>query len=304
MLMLNKKNRKKEMAYAFTSGYKSFNVRAALRLKVLLALGLSVFFTNVLLAQTEKDKPSFQFTNKLGVTATAPLQPITIENTILNKFLDAESFLLRIADGIYMAIPFKSFRQSELIAGTHVVTLTNGQRPKGKLLGKVTSSDFKTYSLGSTTKLLLVGMPKTEQKQPGKVSKNIWKLEINKPLELIYSVSDPRFGFTYNFRYKRVEGIFYKWETVERKIESRSFSIRVQGELIPAHIDDFEEISLRQLQNEITLKSASGVETPGDLILQTEEGQKVKNWLFMADVNDNLGMIIMSTEPTILKITK
>lgn len=281
-----------------------------LPLAVLLVVIFIIFLINTSFAQTEKDKPSLQLTNKLGIIATVSL-PAIKSNNFIDHFRKLQSFLLKMADGIYMVIPFEAFSQAELVEGDHVVTLINGEQLKGRLLGEITSGD-KTYTLSSMIKVQIVGMPESEQKQFQSTSKDIWELQIKKPVELSYSISDPQFGYTYDHRYKHfldpVGSLVRRYEmrTEECKTTSKSFSIsiRLKGEEIPAYLDDFEEISLDQMQKKITLKAPSGVETTGYLVLQCNEEQIPKEWLFMAKINDELGMTLLTIKPTILTIKK
>lgn len=218
-----------------------------------------------------------------------------------------------------MAIPFGVFRQAELKDGVHVVTLMNGQQLQGKLVCTLTSSDDRKYDLRTATKLVLKGSPKDRQRiqsrrgrqtierRPRGKPEQLWQLHITKPVDLVYSVSNPRFAF----QYYSTSG--YLIGGADRRTESSSFYLQVGDEEIMANLPDFQVISFDRLtpkkggvRIKTTLRSKSGVETSGTPILKAKDDKGYHTgrfWFLVMDLANSGGVWIVLSEPN-CRLTK
>ncbi len=244
-----------------------------------------------------------KISNVLGVSTTVEMdgfpdvnveQKSVVEGIFANEYRFKQKwFLLKMEEGVYMAIPFGAFKEAVAKDGTHTVTLNNGKTVQGQLLGTINTAGGKVYALPSTTNIRIVETPD----KPEKVSGHKWQLTSSKPKFDSVLVTAPAFAFSYNDRYKS-GGMFYTWETGSFSHITESFTILVGGQRVPGNLSDFATISTDSGENPtITLTSQSGVSTAGRLILQYED-KNATGWTLMVRPTEYQGALLFLVNPT------
>lgn len=258
--------------------------------------------------QVGGENPVVQLTTKLGVDTTVEVARIDTDDDVLNHVmqrLPGRQFLLRIADGIYMVVPVRMFRRAYEREGVHVVTLANGQELEGKLDFVLDAPDGRTYELGTASKVVLISVPEDEHGIEPSEQKpaELWQLHILKPVDLTYSVSNPRFAFQY------WSSAGYAIGGSDYETTSKSFYLKVADEEILANLPDFEEIAFSELAEgapnvQIKVKARSGIETVGTLVLKAEDSRgyhEAETWFLVMDSADSEMAIVLKNPRCILR---
>lgn len=264
--------------------------------------------------QVSNEYPVVQLTTRLGVETTVEVTTTDTDNDVLNHVLRSlhqrgRQFLLRIADGIYMVVPFRMFRQAEEREGVHVVTLADGQELKGQLDFVLNGPDGRTYDWRTVSKAVLISLPEDEYGIEPSEQKPAapWQLHIVKPVDLTYSVSNPRFVFQY------YSSAGYLIGGSDRETESQSFYLKVGDEEILGHLLDFEEITFSELVEgetdvQIKVKAQSGIETAGPFVLKAEDSRgyhEAHTWFLVMDLADSeLTMVLKNPRCTLRKVSE
>jgi hypothetical protein len=145
----------------------------------------------------------------------------------------------------------------------------------GKLISTVTTSDNKKYDLSTATRLTLT--PPIRQAIPGSSQPGgkkaaqppiEWELRITKPSEKQYTVTNPRFVLQY------YSSSGYLIGGSQHETESTSFYLKVGNEEILAELYDFAQLIM---DTKLTVKTASGTGTTGDLDLKAQD-DKGDHW--------------------------
>ncbi len=324
MLILSKNANYNGQRFTFRRSNVLTKIRWALPVLTLSVLATVVFFTSLCFAQPVSDQPVLQLRTKLGVDVTIPLEKSSLEfdfdlddrdkNTLMRYLLgkkefrgEKDKFLLQVVDGVYMIVPYEIFQQAELREGMQVITLTNGHELEGKLVGIAHLPDCRKYALG-TANVALSNWPKKEPglEECGEKSDELWQLHIREPVDLTYSVFNPRFAFRYYSSVGYLIGGSFRYR------ESLSFYLTVENEESLANLPDFEEISFTKSTKQqegvsIHLKSKDGVESSGTVIVKAKDSEgwhEAKAWFLVVDLADTGGVSIVLSEPQICSLTK
>jgi|GEM_PF-4777515 len=135
-----------------------------------------------------KDRGTLRITNKLGVDATVELDIIHwldtgiveinhVRSYMFSSYLIGRrdsKFVLSVDEGMYLAIPMHVFRSAKLVGGKHIVTLSNGQKLKGELIG-IVKGEGKEYNLRQAKKVVWAKAP-TEWHTASQKSSDLWQL--------------------------------------------------------------------------------------------------------------------------------
>ena len=311
MLTLSKNANHSDGTFAFGSSDVPFNIRPALPVLILSVLAAVVFLTSLCFAQPASDQPVLQLRTNLGVDVTIPLKKDLFDfdihfgdfnkDSLMEYLLGVDKFYVYITDGVYMIVPWEIFRQAELKDGIHIITLTNDQQLKGELVGIVRLPNSRKYQLHAAAKVVLSNYPKKEPtlQERGEKAEKPWQLHVSGPIDLTYSVSNPRFVYRhFSSAGYIIGGRFYFRESL-------SFYVNIEGDEILANLPDFEKISftkLTQKENSVSihLRSKSGVETNGMPILKEEDQEgwhEALTWFLVMDLADTDGALIVLIEP-------
>jgi len=214
-------------------------------------------------------------------------------NYVLRK-QRGEQFLLRIADGVYTVVPLRMFWRAYEREGVPVITLADGQELKGQLDFVLHGPEERSYDLRTVSKVVLISLPEREFNiEPSeKNSAELWQLHILEPVDLTYSVSNPRFAF----QYYSTAG--YLIGGTNRETESQSFYLKVGDEEILAYLPDFEEITFSK--DQINVKAKSGIETMGTVVLKSGD-RKGSDWFLVMDTTDSEMAIVLKNPRCILR---
>ena len=258
--------------------------------------------------QVSGEYPVVQLTTRLGVDTTVEVATIDSDNDVLNRVLrrqQGRQFPLRTAEGLYMVVPLRMFRQAYEREGVHIVTLANGQEFEGQLDFIFDDPDGRSYDLRTASKVVLISLPEDEYSiEPSEQEPAVlWQLHILKPVDLTYSVSNPRFAFQYYSSAGYIIG------GCDRETESQSFYLKVGDEEILANLPDFEQIAFSELAEgetdvQIKVKAKSGIETVGTLVLKAEDSagyHKGKNWFLVMDSADSEIVIVLRNPRCVLR---
>lgn len=258
--------------------------------------------------QVGGEYPVVQLTTKLGVETTVEVKSIDTDNDVLNRVLGLQQgmdFLLRTDDGIYMVVPLRMFRRAYEREGILIVTLANDQEFKGELGFVLDDPQKKSYDLRTVSKVVLLSLPEDEYniEAIGQEPTVLWELHITKPVDLTYSISNPRFAFQYS------SSAGYAIGGADHETESESFYIQIGDEEILANLPDFEEVTFNELAegetgDQIKLKAPSGVETAGTLILKAEDSKgyhKGRDWFLVMNSSNNELVIVLKNPKCILR---
>jgi hypothetical protein len=257
-------------------------------------------------AQAQNGQDVLELTNKLGVTTKLTYCQVTLGQSGTEKIcvdLNKNGFILKLQDDAYIIVPLVAFKEATLSDGSHKVTLSNGATLSGKLVGQI-KQDNKVYDLPAITKIRRIEAARDRERAPVKKS---WKLSSVKPKVAEFVVAEPRFSFTYQDRYKS-GGMFYTWETGTFVHTTEVFIIDIGGEEVTANLSDFPNASLRPAlqtgtQANITIKSQSGVETTGSLVLRNNE-KKAIEWALVARLPELADTTMVLIAPSVsLKCT-
>ena len=104
-------------------------------------------------------------------------------------------FLLQVDKDMYLAVPMSAFVKAELKNNKHTVTLTNGKKVVGALIGTI-RGEGKKYDLKDATNVVWHGTPKKAYTAASK-KQDIWKLSTPKMHNFTCAVSDPAFVYRY-----------------------------------------------------------------------------------------------------------
>lgn len=271
-------------------------------------------------AGVQTEKVFARFTNKLGVESQVEVASVKYGKTLPERLCPDNYFLVQVGNGCHLAIPPSAFKGAHWENTRHNITLFNGTRLSGTLMGELIErvdpgqgKEPRKYALQSIT-VLTLQVSKTAQSQSTtpKKPQDRWQL-VHPNAELTsYLLLDPHFGFTYPYVFqwdRPVGAIRYVKEYIKgTKVgRSPSFVIDVAGEKIPATISDFVEVSMKPgKQTKITLMSASGVKTPGQLILKSQDNHVASDWALMAEIEGGDGTLLILSSPqcTIKKTTE
>ena len=250
------------------------------------------------------ENPVVQLTTKLGVDTTIEVANTDTGNDVLNHVMwRGRNFLLRTADGVYMVVPMRMFRLAYEREGMHVVTLASGQELRGKLDFVIGGPDGKSYDLRTASTVVLNSLPEDEYSiEPSEQEPTaLWQLHIMQPVDLTYSVSNPRFAF----QYWSSRGYLIGGENYET--QSESFYLKVGDEEILANLPDFEEISFEEFAEgklQIKVKAKSGIETVGTLVLKAEDSKgyhEGTDWFLVMDSANSETTIVLKNPRGILR---
>lgn len=254
--------------------------------------------------QVAGENPVVQLTTKLGVDTTIEVANTDTGNDVLNHVMwRGRNFLLRTADGVYMVVPMRMFRLAYEREGMHVVTLASGQELRGKLDFVIGGPDGKSYDLRTASTVVLNSLPEDEYSiEPSEQEPTaLWQLHIMQPVDLTYSVSNPRFAF----QYWSSRGYLIGGENYET--QSESFYLKVGDEEILANLPDFEEISFEEFAEgklQIKVKAKSGIETVGTLVLKAEDSKgyhEGTDWFLVMDSANSETTIVLKNPRGILR---
>ena len=202
-----------------------------------------------------------------------------------------------------MVVPMRMFRLAYEREGMHVVTLANGQELRGKLDFVIVAPDDKSYDLRAASTVVLNSLPEEDEhsiKPSEQEPTALWQLHIMQPVELTYSVSNPRFAF----QYWSSDGYLIGGESHET--QSESFYLKVGDEEILANLPDFEEVSFEEFAEgklQIKVKAKSGIETVGTLVLKAKDDagyHEGKDWFLVMDSSDSETIIVLKNPRGIL----
>jgi len=251
--------------------------------------------------------PVVQLTTKLGIDTTIEVAHTDTGNDVLNHVMwrtREKDFLLRTADGVYMVVPMRMFRLAYEREGVHVVTLASGQELRGKLDLVIGGPDDKSYDLRTASTVVLNSLPEDEYSiEPSEQEPTaLWQLHIMQPVDLTYSVSNPRFAFQYR------SSAGYLIGSANHETQSESFYLKVGDEEILANLPDFEELSFEESAEgllQIRVKAKSGIETVGTPVLKAEDSKGYHEgtnlFLVMDSADSEMAIVLKKPRGTLRK---
>jgi len=277
---------------------------------VVVLLVSAIVFASQDYACAQTSKVVVDLTNKLGVESQLEVGSVKYGDTLPERLCPSGYFLVELTKGRHVAIPPKVITEGRLSDAKHSVTLASGMKFTGTLMGElVEQKDYSSktpprrYSLRSCTLLKVrVTKPKKKATALSKEAQTRW--------QLMYPVADikpcvicePQFGFWYSFGYNAKKMVGFnqyvnEWTTSTRTEKTPSFVIDVAGEQMPATLSDFASVGLKPgKQPTITLVSASGVRTVGQLILKSGK-HTAKEWALLAEIDGTGGAILILSAP-------
>jgi hypothetical protein len=263
-----------------------------------LVVGWWLAFGLLASAQEAQSAPSLKLTTKLGVEATVPATKITMTDNVLQSTLcpygvygfdwshaEIPTIPIRTAGGVYTVLPMDSIRDVVLQEGIHVVHLRENQDMKGLLVGIIEMADGRKYDLRTTSRVEVLSLPKEAQPKAQKTSDRVWKLEVVPSTAGTFSVVEPRFVFEYYSREGYIMGGAF------RVTSTSSFYLKTREDESLANLEDFQAISFAKGKDpntpalQMKVRSASGVETTGTLILTA--GDTGTRWVLSAHLATN-----------------
>jgi hypothetical protein len=277
----------------------------------------AVVVSSVLVAtqhcNAERATVEARLTDKLGVESQFVLSHISYGKTPPVPFGNDEwNFQVEVGEGCYVVIPPTAFKEARLENNRHNITLSDGTKVNGILMGDLIErgpkenphgGDHRRYALKSC-KVLTLQVANAGKTQPTSKQKPTDKWQLVHPNEQVasYVLVHPQFNFYIDFSFEKIESVGFNqyaklWVTEERFRNSQSFVINVAGEKMTATIRDFAEVSLKPGKPpEITLITAGGVKSSGELILK--DGDNVaKKWAFVGDIDGPNGTRLILTSP-------
>jgi len=244
-----------------------------------------------------------KLSNRLGVETEVQCWDVPVGEGFPESQRPQGTLMLRLMNSAFVAAPLGQIENVTYSNGTHTIRMKTGREFRGALMGTVSEQgqNPRRYDLKDVQSLYVVSSPpptKVEQSSKLSIKNDQYTLTITAPVAESYDIRRPRFAFSYYDSYKNMVGWnTYEWASKDFYKNCTEFIIKTHGEEIAANLGDFAEVTVQGKTRDITLKSWSGFETKGALLLKNDT-KEAKQWLFMAELNDESKVTIMVIQPS------